>query len=283
MFGSWTFTTSGGLLEKIAPYMGGDSEKAQELLNLFWRIQSYVEGNSERIQELLNLLKVIQSYIVSNAKNVQELLHCLSLSSFPLQLKQEIRKLIVDVFVNEPLEPDFELDGDRRAIVEEMRDNWYIKLINEEEYDCKWIKIIMHLPKIKDKWFDWLDREYFILKGNFSQEALKQELQLHPEYKEKLESNKGISEILESFRQYMKVRKVVVDKKIEDYYKYFDWENCKHKTCEIWEILKWIEETWLRWKQFRLQDGVVFDCSKWMCRFIYSYFSKNFKILLRLS
>lgn len=283
MFDSWTFTTSGDLLEKIAPYMGGNSSKAKELLNLLWRIQSYIEGDFERIQELLNLLKVIQFYIVNNSKNVQELLYCLSLSSFPLQLKQEIRKLIVDVFVDEPLEPDFELDGHRRAIVEEISDNWYIKLIKGVEYDCEWIRIIIHLPKIKYKWFDWLDREYFILKKDFSQEALKQELQLHPEYKGKLESDKGISEIFESFKQYMKVRKVAVDEEIEDYYKYFDWKNCRHKTCEIWEILKWIKETWLRWKQFRLQDGIVFDCSKWMCRFIYSCFSKNLKILLRLS
>ena len=51
---------------------------------------------------------------------------------------------------------------------------------------------------------------------------LKKELQLHIEYKEKLESAKGVSEILECFRQYMKVRKVVLDEGIDDYYKYFD-------------------------------------------------------------
>ena len=136
------------------------------------------------------------------------MLDCLSLSPLSLQFRQEIRKLIVDVFVDEPLEPDFGIDGCRRAIVEEMRNNGYIKLIKEKEYGYKWTKIIIRLPRIKDKWFEWFACKYFVPEVDFSQKMLKQELQLHPEYEEKLESPKGVSELLESFKQYMKVREV---------------------------------------------------------------------------
>ena len=106
------------------------SEKLLEVVH-------YIGRDSGKTEELLNLLKGIYSRMVGESKNIQELLRCLSLSSFSPGQKEIIKKLIMSVFVDEILDPDFKLDGSLRSIVTEMINNWYIKLIDGKEYDSE--------------------------------------------------------------------------------------------------------------------------------------------------